>query len=115
MIFFVFKNLQLQEKRTFLQDMKKINSRSTADISYVKEKWLAFTSHLKAIFFFCIKICHTKILNILLKCLVYIMVSLLSTGTVIQKFFSVGFSDMINIQVFYKLNPEKHCLPARQF
>lgn len=53
--------------------------------------------------FFCIKICHTKILNIVLKCLVYIIVSLLSTGTVIQKFFSVGFSDMINIQVFLQI------------
>lgn len=54
-MFCFFKDLQLQEKRTFLQDMKKLNSRSTADISYVKEKWLAFTSHLKAIFFSALK------------------------------------------------------------
>lgn len=53
-------DLQLQEKRTFLQDMKKINSRSTADISYVKEKWLAFTSHLKAIFFSALKYATQK-------------------------------------------------------
>lgn len=86
--------------------MKKINSKSTADISYVKEKWLAFTSNMP----------H-KNTEYCAEMLLYIMASLLSTGTAIQKFISVGFShsEMINKQVFYKLSPEQHYLPVRQF